>query len=81
MFEVISQILIAVTGGIAVYLSQQNNDRLKKFACLFGLVSQPFWWFSTLQSQQYGMFLLTLLYTYSWCLGVYNNWINCEAKP
>lgn len=75
MIEILSQVLILCTGAVAVYLSQQDNEKLKKFACLFGTVGQPFWWYSTLQAEQYGMFLLTLLYTYSWCLGIYNNWI------
>ena len=53
-----------MTGGVAVYLSQQGNDNLKRFACIFGAIGQPFWWYSTLQAEQYGMFALTLLYTY-----------------
>ena len=79
MVEILSQILILMTGGVAVYLSQQGNDNLKRFACIFGAIGQPFWWYSTLQAEQYGMFALTLLYTYSWCLGIYNNWVKGGA--
>ena len=71
----ITQILIAITGVTAIWLTQQGNDAWKKYACLFGLAGQPFWFISAYQAEQWGIFVLCLFYTYSWGLGVYNNWI------
>jgi len=69
------QIAIAFTGVVAIWLSQQSNEGWKKFACLFGIVGQPFWFYSAYQAEQWGIFVLCFFYLYSWGLGVYNNWI------
>lgn len=71
----IEQLLIAFTGVTAILLTQQSNEKLKKYACLFGLVGQPFWFYATYVSEQWGIFILCIFYTYAWGLGVYNNWI------
>jgi len=73
MFE---QIAIALTGIIAIWLTQQSREEWKKYACLFGICGQPFWVYSTYQAEQWGIFVLTFFYTYSWILGFKNNWMN-----
>tara|TARA_R110002012_G_scaffold49804_4_gene128850 strand:- start:26357 stop:26596 length:240 start_codon:yes stop_codon:yes gene_type:complete len=74
MLGIISQVIIACTGMVAIYLTQQSNDNLKKYAPILGLVGQPFWYYTTLTNGQYGIFLLTLGYTYLWGMGLYNSW-------
>ena len=69
------QILIAFTGVIAMFLTQQSNEGVKKFACLFGIAGQPFWFYSAYTNEQWGILMLCMFYSYSWCLGVYYNWI------
>lgn len=69
------QMAIAVTGVVAILLTQQSNDRWKKYACLFGIAGQPFWFISAYTAEQWGIFLLCCFYTYAWILGVYNHWI------
>lgn len=69
------QILIACTGGVAIWLTQQKRESWKKFACLFGIVGQPFWFYSSYTNEQWGIFLLCFFYTYSWALGVWDNWL------
>ena len=76
--EIFSQLIIAVTGMVAIYLTQQSNESIKKYAPILGLAGQPFWYYTTLLNEQYGIFLLTLGYTYLWGLGFYNNWIKEE---
>lgn len=71
----IEQIAIALTGIIAIWLTQQHRECWKKYACLFGIAGQPFWFYSAYQAEQWGILLLTFLYTYSWLLGFKNNWI------
>jgi hypothetical protein len=70
------QVVIAFTGVIAIFLTQQKNESIKKYGCLFGLAGQPFWFYSAYTSEQWGIFVLCLFYTYAWCLGVKNNWLN-----
>ena len=68
----LDQIAIAVTGVIAVWLSQDTRAHWRKWACVFGLAGQPFWFYATWTAEQYGIFVLCLLYTYSWARGVRN---------
>jgi hypothetical protein len=74
------QAIIAVTGCIAIYLTQQSNSNLKRYACIFGLLGQPFWIHTTLVNEQWGMFALTVFYTFAWLLGVKNNWIKKKQR-
>ena len=69
------QIAIALTGCLAVWLSQQHRENWKKFASIFGLIGQPFWFYATYQAEQWGIFGLTFFYTYSWFIGFKNNWL------
>lgn len=69
------QILIAITGITAIWLTQQSKEPWKKYACLFGIVGQPFWFYSAYTNEQWGIFILCIFYTYAWALGVKNNWI------
>ena len=69
------QIIIALTGSIAIWLTQQDNKEWARYACIFGLVGQPFWFISSYNSEQWGIFALCFLYTYSWCIGLYRHWI------
>jgi len=68
------QIFIAITGLAAVFLSQSNGDK-RKYACFFGIASQPFWFYTTYTNEQWGIFALTFFYTYAWVLGFINNWV------
>lgn len=69
------QIAIAITGVIAIWLTQQGREDIKKYACLFGLAGQPFWFYVTYQAEQWGIFTLAIFYTYSWLIGLNNCWI------
>lgn len=75
------QLLIAVVGGIAIFLTQQRDDRLTKFACIFGLASQPLFLYETYIAEQWGMFLLAIMYTASFLFGVFNFWIRRQPEP
>lgn len=69
------QIAIAMTGVTAVWLSQDTRESWRRYACLFGMAGQPFWFYATYKAGQWGIFALCLLYTYSWGRGVWNNWL------
>lgn len=73
------QIAIAFTGVIAIWLTQQKNEKWKKFACLFGIIGQPFWFYSAYTNEQWGIFILCIFYTYSWLLGIKNNWFTKKS--
>jgi len=71
----ITQIIIAITGVTAIWLSQDKRESWRKYACIFGIAAQPFWFYSSFQAEQWGIFTLCFFYSYAWLKGVYFNWI------
>lgn len=70
----IEQIGIAICGLTAVFLSQDARESRRRWACIFGLIGQPFWFYATWKAGQWGIFALSFLYAYSWARGFYNFW-------
>ena len=71
----IEQLAIALTGVTAIVLVQSKSERLRRFACLFGLAGQPFWFYSAYQAEQWGVFALCVLYTAAWGHGFWVHWV------
>jgi hypothetical protein len=69
------QLGIAFTGLVAVWLTQHKQVAYRRFACIFGLAGQPFWFYSAYQGQQWGIFLLCIFYTMAWGHGIKTHWI------
>ena len=74
----IDQMLIALTGVTAVFLTQSEHEERRKLACLFGIVGQPFWFYATYQAEQWGIFALCFFYTWAWAKGVHMHWLTNE---
>ena len=70
----IEQVGIAVCGITTVYLSQDLRESRRKWACIFGLLAQPFWFCSAFEAGQWGILILTGIYTLGWLRGVRNHW-------
>jgi hypothetical protein len=66
---------IALFGATAVILSQDDRKSWSRWACIFGMIGQPFWFLATYKAGQWGMFALCFLYLFGWARGVWNNWI------
>lgn len=79
--DVASQVCIALAGLIAVRLSQDLRANWRRWACIPGLLGQPGWLYSTWVAQQYGIFLVCILYTYIWGESFYKNWIKRTGAP
>ena len=71
----IAQFAIALFGVTAIFLSQSSDQKQRKFACLFGLAGQPFWFWSAISAEQWGIVLLCCFYTFAWSRGVKTNWM------
>jgi hypothetical protein len=65
------QIAIAFLGGIAAWLSFSPSASHKRWAGVVGLASQPFWLIETYRHAQWGMFALALVYSASFCRGLW----------
>ena len=67
MWDTIAQVGIAVLGVTAIILVAKKN----KWGFVFGLLSQPFWFITSFINEQWGIFFLTIIYSGSWLLGIY----------
>lgn len=65
--DLIAQIGVAVFGIIAIVLVAKKN----KWGFVIGLISQPFWLLTSFLNEQWGVFLLTVVYVFSWAYGIY----------
>lgn len=74
----IDQIGIALTGATAVFLTQ-SSPRLQRYACLFGMLGQPFWFYAGYRAQQWGVLAITGLYTIAWLKGLHTHWIRANG--
>ncbi|MBU1001896.1 MAG: hypothetical protein KKE73_05190 [Proteobacteria bacterium] len=62
------QIILAVLSGSGIFLIAQGS----LFAgCILGLAAQPFWIRETYRARQWGMFALSLWYTFAWSNGLF----------
>lgn len=73
------QFSIAVCGVASVCLSQSTHASRRRFACLFGLAGQPAWIHATAAAGQWGMLVLSLIYTLAWVRGFWIHWIRGGA--
>lgn len=71
----IAQLGIACTGVTAIFLTQCKSAELQRFACLFGIAGQPFWIWSALAAEQWGILALTTLYAFAWAKGCWTHWL------
>jgi len=70
----IEQIGILLCGVTAVFLSQCEGIKYRRWACIFGLMGQPFWFYATYVANQWGIFMVCFLYLFSWLKGFYTYW-------
>ena len=71
--------MIFLCGSLAIWFVSRKED-WKRWGYIIGLIGQPFWIYTAYQQHQWGLFLLTLIYTYSWSQGIYNYWIKTDMN-
>ena len=80
--EAVEQTLIGLCGALAVFLSQDRRLRWRRWACIFGLAAQPFWFDMAWRAHQYGVLALSLVYAASWARGLAAHWLmRGEGRP
>lgn len=73
--DTIAQIGITIFGVSAIILVARKN----KWGFVLGLISQPFWLVTSYLNKQWGVFLLSAVYVFSWAYGIYI-WFFKEKK-
>lgn len=73
------QIAIVLLGPTAIWLSQDARPQWRRWACVAGMLSQPFWFYTAWQAEQWGVFAVCFLYAASWIKGFWTNWIKRDG--
>ena len=71
----IEQVFIAVTELIAVGLLQAKTKQFRRWASIFGLLGQPFWFYTSFQQEQWGIFLVCFFFMGLWLKSFKDNWL------
>ena len=66
--DIIAQIGITVFGLTAIILVARKN----KWGFIFGILSVPFWFITSISNGQWGVTLLNVAYAITWIYGAYN---------
>lgn len=71
----IEQLVIAACGIASVWLSQSRRFTARRWAAPIGLLAQPAWLWAAWQAGQWGIFVLSIVYTAAWIRGIHTHWI------
>ena len=69
------QIILLILSASSIWLITRK-EKWSRYGFIIGLSAQPFWFYSSFVTKQWGIFILSIFYTYSWCQGIYNNFYN-----
>lgn len=70
----IPQVFIMIFGVSAVWLVGRKLPKVRRWGYVCGLCSQPFWMWTTISHEQWGLVAMCAFYTYSWASGLMNHW-------
>lgn len=74
----ISQIGIIFFGPLAIYLVSCKNGKVRRWGYIAGCCSQPFWFWTAIINNQWGILVLSFFYAFAWIKGVWNFWIKAN---
>lgn len=68
------QIMLLFMSGITSFLITSRQKKIRRVACIIGLLNQPLWFITTWVHDQWGIFVLAIWITYTYARGLRNNW-------
>ena len=69
MMDNVIQFALLVMSAAAVWLLASKDERRQFVGCIVGVFGQPLWLWSTWSNGQWGMFILALVFSYSYGKG------------
>jgi hypothetical protein len=69
------QTSLAILGPTAIWLSQSRTMQFQRWACVVGLISQPFWFWSVWRSGQWGVGVVAVVCALAWLKGLWVHWL------
>lgn len=70
----LSQIMIFIFGAAGIWFVGRK-EKWKRWGYILGFLAQPFWFYTAITNDQWGIFMLSIFYCYGWGTGIYNYWI------
>jgi hypothetical protein len=74
MGEQIIQVAIPVISGSSIWLLSRH-ETWRRWGFIVGLAGQPLWFYTTIKAAQWGIFALSVWFTYAHVQGIYNFWL------
>jgi hypothetical protein len=68
------QMAIGFSGAIAIVFALSADRSRQRLAPIIGLLGQPFWLIATFQAMQWGMFSVSVAYTFVWAWALWREW-------
>lgn len=75
----IDQIAIALFGACAAWLSQARSLNARRWACVLGLLGQPFWLYAFWYTRQWGLLVIAAVYLAAWLRGLWVYWLAAQG--
>lgn len=69
------QSIIFIFGVLYMWLLSCEKEKYMALGFLVLILVQPFWFYTTLSNQQYGMFTLAVIYFFIGLRGIYTHWL------
>lgn len=77
-----TQAIIAVLGGVTIFLATLENRMLKRIGYIIGILCQPLWIVETSSAHQWGMLALSIAYFVIYCRAlIVNNGKHQQPAP
>lgn len=74
MSDFIAQVGILIFGCSAIWFVGRL-ERWHRWGYVLGMFAQPFWLWTSIKNEQWGIAILSVWYAYAWGQGIYNYWI------
>lgn len=71
----IDQLIIMLTGIVAIWLLNDSREHVRRWGCIVGLIGQPAWLWATWTGQQWGMLVATIGFTLAYLRGLWALWL------
>lgn len=71
----LSQVAIGLLGVASVMLVTSKDESLRRIAAPIALMAEPFWFYTAYVNDQWGILLLTLIYTVRWGQVFIRDWV------
>lgn len=71
------QFLLALFTISSMWLTQDKDQNVARYACIVGMCAQPFWFYSVFSKSEidWGVFAVCCFCTFTWFRGIVNNWL------